>query len=104
MYPMKLTLKNAWMFSNGLFISMYSLYLLSWVFRLPFVAYIPRFATNSTIATAYAFTMYPQSKNFDHLLNNPNMYCFLFFMTNPLLIFMLPFYMSSVVNISSAIL
>ncbi|ELA47013.1 hypothetical protein VCUG_01458 [Vavraia culicis subsp. floridensis] len=100
----KLSVKDLWITSNATFITLYSLYLSSWIIRLPFVASIPRIMTNIAVATAYFLTLYPQKQNLDRILENTNTFCFLFFLTNPPLLFMLPFYISSVVNVSSVVL
>ncbi|ELQ76979.1 putative transporter [Trachipleistophora hominis] len=99
-----LSIKDLWVTSNATFIALYSLYVSSWIIRLPFAVGVPRIMTNMSVATAYFLTLYPQKHNLDLILENTNTFCLLFFLTNPPLLYMLPFYISSIVNISSVVI
>lgn len=103
--PMKTArlVKNLWLLSNIAFVAFYSLYILSWFFQIWFVENLPRFVINITIAFGYLLTLYSHKENFERVLENSNTFCFLYFMTNPPLVFMFPFYISSLVNTSNAI-
>lgn len=89
-----------WLFSNLLFIFLYSVYLLSWIVILPYIQFIPRIVFNTIISLSYLSALDITKITFNSLLINSNCFFGLFFVTNPGLLFALPFYILSIINTS----
>ncbi|KRH92499.1 putative transporter [Pseudoloma neurophilia] len=89
-----------WLFSNQSFILTYALYILSWIVIIPPINHIPRLFFNTIIAISYLSAIDPENITADALMKNSNLFFSLFFMTNPGLLFALPFFILSIVNTS----
>lgn len=97
-------IRKTWLGLNIIFVFFYTLYLLTWMIILPGVDKIPRFFYNFILSISHSLTLDFRTITIQSLSSSTNLILAIFFMTNPRMLFILPFYMLSIANTSSAIL